>query len=125
MIDFTVEGMQALLLMYMIEEDVFFILNILAKSEKYGKLASCWNMKDIHLRFFQFEYCLKEYLPKLYKHLIKYDIPISSGLMSTPWFITIFISSNQIDLIVRIWDIYLFKGIKSVYQFGIGYLKYL
>ena len=83
-------------------------------------------MECIHLKFGQFEYCFKEYLPKLYKHLLKYDISNCSMFGTTSWFITIFISTNFIsfDLIVRIWDIYLFKGFKSIFQFGIGYLKY-
>eukprot|EP01083_Nonionella_stella_P085435 236930_1 len=124
------QGMQAisaLLLMYMIEEDVFFMLNTIARSDKYGKLCTCWNMQEIHLRFAQFEYCFAEYLPKLYKHLSRNNITEVSMFGTTAWFITIFISSHKIefDLIVRIWDVYLSKGIKTVFKFGIGYLKYL
>ena len=124
------QGMQAisaLLLMFMDEESVFFVLNLIAMHPKYGSLALCWNMSEITMRFKQFELCFKEYLPKLYRHLNKNGIVNVSMFGTTAWFITIFISANAIDfdLIVRIWDIYLFKGIKAVFMFGIAYLKYL
>eukprot|EP01083_Nonionella_stella_P070929 190090_1 len=124
------QGMQAisaLLLMYMIEEDVFFVLNTIARSDKYGKLCTCWNMQGIQLRFAQFEYCFKEFLPKLYKHLSRHNITNVSMFGATAWFVTIFISSQNIgfDLIVRIWDVYLCRGIETVFKFGIGLFKYL
>ena len=45
----------------------------------------------------------------------------------TTWFVTGFVSAHGIgfDIIVRIWDVYLMKGIKAIFMFGIGFLKYL
>merc|ERR1712228_450049 len=55
------QGMQAisaLLLMFMEEENVFFVLNIIATHKKYGSIGHVWNMSEINLRFKQFEYCI-------------------------------------------------------------------
>ena len=36
------------------------------------------------------------------------------------WFMTIFAKNLNIDLVARIWDIYMFEGIKAIYQAAIG-----
>jgi len=110
-----------------VEEDAFFALDAIAKCEKWGKLARCWSMEDIHLRFKQFEFCFGEYLPKLARHLRDHGIGEVSMFGVTTWFVTGFVSAHGIgfDIIVRIWDIYLMKGIKAIFMFGIGFLKYL
>jgi len=121
------QAMAALLLMFMVEEDAFFALDAIAKCEKWGKLARCWSMEEIHLRFGQFEFCVAEYAPKVHRHLARHQISNVSMYGATTWFVTAFVSAPGIgfDAIVRIWDFFLLKGLKAVFMFGVGLLRYL
>eukprot|EP01083_Nonionella_stella_P178493 630651_1 len=114
------------LLMHMTEEDVFWIMCCLAQDDRY-KMANIWcpNMPDIQLRFYQMERCVSDLLPNLQKHFDACQISSASMYSAAQFFVTIFISTAiKMDLLERIWDIYLFEGFKTVFRFGVGYLKY-
>lgn len=66
----------ALLLMYMSEEDVFWVLLSLMRG-KY-RLRGCYTpgFPTLLKRFYQFECLLEKYCPKLAKHFIKHDFPV-------------------------------------------------
>ena len=123
------DGMSAfasLLAMNMTEEDVFWVLASLADDTKY-QMDTLWspNMPAIQLRFYQLERCVIDILPKLNKHFKKHEITSASMYQASQWFITIFLATNmRFDTIYRIWDIYLNEGLKSVFRFGVGFLKY-
>jgi len=123
------QGMQAvtaLLLMYMTEEEAFWVLASLADDTKY-QMDNLWrpSMPAIQLRFYQMERLVKITLPKLSAHFEKEGICSASMYQASQWFITIFLATDmKFGTITRIWDIYLNEGLKTVFRMGIGFLKY-
>lgn len=61
---------------------------------------------------------LERKLPKLYKHLIENDIELT--LFS--WFFTIFVDGTRPELLMRIWDIFLYEGDKILFRFALAIL---
>eukprot|EP01084_Bolivina_argentea_P130571 230508_1 len=123
------QGMQAvtaLLLMYMTEEEAFWVLASLADDTKY-QMDNLWrpNMPAIQLRFYQMERLVKITLPRLSQHFEKCMITSASMYQASQWFITIFLATDmKFNTITRVWDIYLNEGLKTVFRMGVGFLKY-
>ena len=123
------QGMQAvtaLLLMYMTEEEAFWVLASLADDTKY-QMDNLWRprMPAIQLRFYQMERLVKVALPKLSAHFEEHQITSASMYQASQWFITIFLATNmKFGTITRVWDIYLNEGLKTVFRMGVGFLKY-
>jgi hypothetical protein len=123
------QGMQAvtaLLLMYMTEEEAFWVLASLADDTKY-QMENLWrpSMPAIQLRFYQMERLTRLTMPKLSQHFQEHGITSASMYQASQWFITIFLATNmKFGTIVRIWDIYLNEGLKTVFRMGAGFLKY-
>eukprot|EP01084_Bolivina_argentea_P137717 242542_1 len=123
------QGMQAvtaLLLMYMTEEEAFWVLASLADDTKY-QMDNLWrpSMPAIQLRFYQMERLVSYALPKLSSHFEKCGITSASMYQASQWFITIFLATEmKFGTITRVWDIYLNEGLKTVFRMGIGFLKY-
>merc|ERR1719229_704317 len=123
------QGMQAvtaLLLMYMTEEEAFWVLASLADDTKY-QMDNLWrpSMPAIQLRFYQMERLVKINLPKLSVHFEKCGVISASMYQASQWFITIFLATDlKFGVITRVWDIYLNEGLKTVFRMGLGFLKY-
>lgn len=123
------QGMQAvsaLLLMYMTEEEAFWVLASLADDTKY-QMDNLWrpSMPAINLRFYQMERLVKINLPRLSQHFEQNDIINASMYQASQWFITIFLATEmKFGVITRVWDIYLNEGLKTIFRMGLGFLKY-
>lgn len=61
---------------------------------------------------------LERKLPKLHKHLVENDIEFT--LFS--WFFTIFVDGCRPELLMRIWDIFLYEGDKILFRFALAIL---
>ncbi|XP_023236191.1 USP6 N-terminal-like protein [Centruroides sculpturatus] len=99
----------ALLLMYMNEEDAFWALSILMSDEKHA-MHGFFIPGFPKLRRFQEHHdrILQKFLPKLKKHLDKYEIHTS--LYTLKWFFQCFLDRVPFTLTLRLWDIYLLEG---------------
>ncbi|XP_076370408.1 USP6 N-terminal-like protein [Tachypleus tridentatus] len=99
----------ALLLMYMSEEDAFWSLSVLMTSEKHA-MHGFFIPGFPKLKRFQkhHDIILSKFLPKLKKHLDKYDI--HSSLYTLKWFFQCFIDRVPFTLTLRLWDIYMLEG---------------
>lgn len=120
------QSVTALLLMHMTEEEAFWVLASLADDTKY-QLENLWrpSMPAIQLRFYQMERMVKLTLPKLAAHFDNHEIISASMYQASQWFITIFLATNmKFPVLLRLWDIYLNEGLKTVYRMGVGILKY-
>ena len=64
-------------------------------------------------------------LPKLSKHFNKHGIISASMYQASQMIITVFVFTNiSMEILLRIWDIYLNEGYITIFRFGIAYLKY-
>ncbi|XP_013783393.1 USP6 N-terminal-like protein isoform X2 [Limulus polyphemus] len=99
----------ALLLMYMSEEDAFWSLSVLMTSEKHA-MHGFFIPGFPKLQRFQEHHdtILTKFLPKLKKHLDKYEI--HSSLYTLKWFFQCFLDRVPFTLTLRLWDIYILEG---------------
>ncbi|GIX85052.1 USP6 N-terminal-like protein [Caerostris extrusa] len=99
----------ALLLMYMNEEESFWALSRLMSDEKHA-MHGFFIPGFPKLQRFQEHHdkILTRLLPKLKKHLDKYEIHTS--LYTLKWFFQCFLDRVPFTLTLRLWDIYMFEG---------------
>eukprot|EP00479_Gromia_sphaerica_P007464 TRINITY_DN2492_c0_g1_i3.p1 TRINITY_DN2492_c0_g1~~TRINITY_DN2492_c0_g1_i3.p1 ORF type:complete len:257 (+),score=28.60 TRINITY_DN2492_c0_g1_i3:1067-1837(+) len=115
-------GVTALMLMYMGEEEAFWVLVALADGPRYA-MKNCWirGMPLVHLKFYQFTRLLKLFVPKIYKHFQNEDIHNPSMYGGTAWFVDIFLSNQPpFEMVVRIWDIFIHEGQKFVFRIALA-----
>ena len=62
-------------------------------------------------------------LPKLYNHFENYSIFPEHYLLE--WIMTLYTRTFHIDLVVRIWDVFMIEGIISLYKIAIVVLTYI
>lgn len=123
-----------LLLLYMSEEDAFWLLVALLKGAVHAPMEGlylvtftmtktplivcllgffnlwCWVQEGLPLTqqyLFQFDLLMREYLPKLGEHFTREMI--NPSMYGSQWFITVFSYSFPFHLALRIWDVFLFE----------------
>ncbi|RVX06345.1 Ecotropic viral integration site 5 protein-like [Vitis vinifera] len=153
-----VQGMgflAGLLLLYMSEEDAFwlmvallkgavhapmeglYLVNFLSSDKNFcpmpllGNNGASYDLSSpgavvglplVQQYLFQFENLVREQLPRLGEHFTQEVI--SPSMYASQWFITVFSYSFPFHLALRIWDVFLYEGVKIVFQVGLALLKY-
>ncbi|KAJ4799296.1 Ypt/Rab-GAP domain of gyp1p superfamily protein [Rhynchospora pubera] len=122
-----VQGMgflAGLLLLYMSEEDAFWLLVALLKGAVHAPMEGLYQagLPLVQQYLFQFEQLVKEFLPKLGQHFS--DEMINPSMYASQWFITVFSYSFPFHFTLRIWDIFLYEGIKVVFKVGLALLRF-
>jgi len=110
----------AMLLMYMEEEDAFWVLSQLCNV--YG-LDVVWKpgLPGLPKCFFFLDRLIQENIPKVHYHMK--TLQLSPSLYATEWFITIFLYMLPFKIALRIWDIFLFEGFHFIYAVGLALIK--
>lgn len=121
-----VQGMgfiAGLLLLYMSEEDAFWLLVALLKGAVHAPMEGLYlsGLPLVQQYLFQFDHLVKEYLPKLGEHFTQEMI--NPSMYASQWFITVFSYSFPFHLALRIWDVFLCEGVKVVFRVGLALLK--
>merc|ERR1712154_330147 len=99
----------ALMLCYMEEEDVFWVVDALNCNDKYC-MKGVWHPKMplINLRFWQFEHLVRHFHPNLAAHFEDEGIFSCSQYQASQWFITGYLATKIPQPIKHhMWDIYL------------------
>ncbi|BBM98327.1 hypothetical protein Mp_1g12630 [Marchantia polymorpha subsp. ruderalis] len=122
-----VQGMgflAGLLLLYMSEEDAFWLLVALLKGAVHAPMEGLYlaGLPLVQQYLFQFERLVREQLPRLGAHFEE-EI-INPSMYASQWFITVFSYSFPFSLELRIWDVFLYEGVKIVFRVGLALLKY-
>ncbi|KAI3918900.1 hypothetical protein MKW98_017348 [Papaver atlanticum] len=122
-----VQGMgflAGLLLLYMSEEDAFWLLVALLKGAVHAPMEGLYlvGLPLVQQYLFQFEQLVREHLPKLGEHFI--EEMINPSMYASQWFITVFSYSFPFNLALRIWDVFLYEGVMIVFQVGLALLKF-
>lgn len=121
-----VQGMgfiAGLLLLYMSEEDAFWLLVALLKGAVHAPMEGLYlsGLPLVQQYLFQFDHLVKEHLPKLGEHFSQEMI--NPSMYASQWFITVFSYSFPFHLALRIWDVFLYEGVKVVFRVGLALLK--
>ncbi|EJW01750.1 hypothetical protein EDEG_03731 [Edhazardia aedis USNM 41457] len=110
----------ALILMYFPEKEAFIVLIDLFK---YNNLFSLFdkNLSGVRIILKIQSALIQTLLPSVYKHLIKNEIEMSVFVFS--WYLTLFTRFN-IDLVLRIWDLFIFYDFTVLLLVGVALLRY-
>lgn len=122
-----VQGMgflAGLLLLYMSEEDAFWLLVALLKGAVHAPMEGLYlaGLPLVQQYLFIFERLVRELLPKLGEHFS--EEMINPSMYASQWFITVFSYSFPFHLALRIWDVFLSEGVKIVFKVGLALLTY-
>jgi len=120
-----VQGMgfvTAILLMYMSEEEAFWTLVALLKGQVNAPLEGMYQagMPLLQLCLFQFQRLLRQELPRLGEHMEEEGV--EPPMYCTHWFNTIFAYSLPFEHLLRVWDVFLLEGMKTVFRVGLALL---
>ncbi|KAK9765304.1 GTPase-activating protein [Basidiobolus ranarum] len=108
------------LLLHMPEEEAFCVLVRLMRA--YGLRGHFTpQLETLHLRLYQFDHLLEEYLPILNKHMVAEGV--TSTMYASQWFMTLFAYRFPLPLVFRIFDIIFAEGVESLLRFAIALLK--
>ncbi|XP_027154692.1 EVI5-like protein isoform X1 [Coffea eugenioides] len=122
-----VQGMgfiAGLLLLYMSEEDAFWLLVALLKGAVHAPMEGLYlaGLPLVQQYLYQFDHSVKEHLPKLGEHFSQEMI--NPSMYASQWFITVFSYSFPFHLAIRIWDVFLYEDVRIVFKVGLALLKY-
>lgn len=104
----------SLLLIYLSEEQAFWILTVLTERLLPGYYSV--NMVGACVDNQVFESMVKNYMPILADHFEKYDIQLS--VASMPWFLSLFINTLPLSFALRVVDCFFMEGPKVLFQVG-------
>ncbi|XP_065601694.1 TBC1 domain family member 2A [Cyrtonyx montezumae] len=65
---------------------------------------------------------LAEKLPRLMAHFDQYQIDVS--LITFNWFLVAFVDSLVSDILLRVWDAFLYEGTKVIFRYALAIFKY-
>ncbi|XAR62513.1 hypothetical protein NMG60_11017294 [Bertholletia excelsa] len=121
-----VQGMgfvAGLLLLYMSEEDAFWLLVALLKGAVHAPMEGLYlvGLPLVQQYLFQFDNLVREHLPMLGEHFTQEMI--NPSMYASQWFITVFSYSFPFHLALRIWDVFLNEGVKIIFKVGLALLK--
>mmetsp|Transcript_17509 Transcript_17509/g.31432 ORF Transcript_17509/g.31432 Transcript_17509/m.31432 type:complete len:602 (+) Transcript_17509:168-1973(+) len=104
-----------LLLLYMDEESTFWMLVALISTRKFNMRGLFSNKMPLLSRyFFVFENLLARFAPRLASHLQR--MGIHSSMYASRWFITVFSCNFPLEVVNRVWDIFLHEGPRIVFR---------
>eukprot|EP01083_Nonionella_stella_P039929 108595_1 len=113
----------ALFLMLMTEEEAFCCLCRLLDQNGEYQLRELYldGLPLLNCRYYQFDQLLLKFMPKVHQKIA--SLEITPAFYASTWFITIFCYQFPFNFVYRIWDIYLFEGIKVVFRVGLALIK--
>eukprot|EP00002_Diphylleia_rotans_P003793 TRINITY_DN12698_c0_g1_i1.p1 TRINITY_DN12698_c0_g1~~TRINITY_DN12698_c0_g1_i1.p1 ORF type:complete len:345 (-),score=81.62 TRINITY_DN12698_c0_g1_i1:262-1296(-) len=112
-----------LFLIYMTEEEAFWLLTrLLDPRSMYNFRGLCLpGLPSVHKYMSIYNTLLEKHLPKVHKHMM--NIQMDATMYCPQWFITAYTHDFPFDLVVRIWDIFLFEGNAILFQVAIALMK--
>ena len=105
------------------EEEAFWLLVVVMNEEPYNlRELFLEDMSGTHEILFIAEKLIKQFFPKLSKHLQREDVRPS--MFVTQWIMTLYTSSFPLDFVSGVWDSFLVEGWKVVYRTMLGLIKH-
>ncbi|XP_039614114.1 TBC1 domain family member 2A [Polypterus senegalus] len=103
------------------EEDAFWCLvaiveNIMPR-DYYSKTLIASQADQRVFRDF-----MTEKMPRLMAHLEEHNVDLS--LISFNWFLVVFVESLPTDILLRVWDSFLYEGTKVIFRYALALFKY-
>eukprot|EP00986_Skeletonema_menzelii_P005935 scaffold2236_cov152-Skeletonema_menzelii.AAC.19 len=113
----------ATFLSFVSEEEAFWLLVVVMNEEPYNlRDLFSEDMSGTHEILYIAEKLMKQFFPKLSKHLEREGV--RSSMFVTQWLMTLYTSSFPLDFVSRVWDSFLVEGWKVVYRTMLGLIKH-
>src|SRR5690606_37780813 len=109
----------AALLIYMSEEQAFFLLSTLCDRLVPGYYSM--TMYGTILDQTVLESLVERTMPVLWDHFAKTDVQLS--VVSLPWFLSLYINSMPLVFAFRVLDVFFLEGPKVLFQIGLAILR--
>jgi hypothetical protein len=110
----------AIFLLYMDEESAFYMLHAIIKN--YGVEGLYLpGFPDLKKKFYVLLNLEKKFIPKIYD-ILKRD-GVYASLYASEWFLCLFCKDLKPNILVRIFDVFLYEGYKVIYRFSLAFLK--
>ena len=110
----------AIFLLYMDEESSFYMLHSLVKNYGFEGLYM-EGFPDLKKKFYVLLNLEKKHIPKIYDIFKRDGVYIS--IYASQWFLCLFSKDLKPNILVRIFDVFLFEGYKVIYRFALAFLK--
>lgn len=112
----------AIALLVLEEEETAFwclytIVEILMPPDYYSKTLTA---SQVDQRVFKD--LLLEKMPKLMAHVEQHNVDIS--MVTFNWFLAVFVESLITDILLRVWDAFLYEGTKVIFRYALAIFKY-
>ncbi|KAG0322587.1 hypothetical protein BGZ99_003244 [Dissophora globulifera] len=108
-----------MMLMQMPVEEAFWLL--VATIEGYLNEYFTPTLRQLRIDAQVFERLLKSQDPRLAQHLHRNDV--SPIMYITQWFLTLFTMSLPWASVLRVWDVFYFDGVKTLFRVGLAVLQ--
>lgn len=109
----------AALLIYMLEEQAFWCLDVLCARLVPGYYSKTMYGTLLDQRVF--ELLVEETMPVLWLHIVRHDIQLL--VISLPWFLLLYLTLMPLVYAFRILDVFFLQGPKTLFQVALGILK--
>lgn len=109
----------AALLIYLSEEQCFWLLDMLCERMLPGYYTQ--SMSGTLLDQKVFEDLVRQTMPILHDHFVRYDIQLS--VLTLPWLLSLYINSMPMVFAFRIVDCFMAFGSRILFQVGLAILK--
>uniref|UniRef100_A0A3P9ALI6 TBC1 domain family, member 2 n=1 Tax=Esox lucius TaxID=8010 RepID=A0A3P9ALI6_ESOLU len=109
------------LLVLQSEEDAFWclvaVVEALMPQDYYTKTLIASQADQRVLKDF-----MAEKMPRLSAHLEEHNVDVS--LITFNWFLVVFVESLPSDILLRVWDTFLYEGTKVIFRYALALFKY-
>ncbi|KAM4621972.1 TBC1 domain family member 2A isoform 2-T2 [Polymixia lowei] len=109
------------LLVLQSEDDAFWclvaVVEAIMPQDYYTKNLSASQADQRVLKGF-----MAEKLPRLTAHFEEHNIDVS--LITFNWFLVVFVESLPSDILLRVWDAFLYEGTKVIFRYALALFKY-
>lgn len=109
-----------LLLMYMEEEDAFWVLVRLCRDYELEPMFLP-GLPGLGRCTFILDNLLQSFMPDIAKHLE--NERVISSMFATQWFITVYTYNMPFSIVLRMWDVFLQEGYAAAFVFAIALFK--
>ncbi|XP_059500120.1 TBC1 domain family member 2A isoform X2 [Stegostoma tigrinum] len=103
------------------EEDAFWclvaIIDCIMPEDYYSKTLTGSQVDQRVFKDF-----LSEKLPRLTSHFDQYNVDLS--YITFNWFLVVFVDSLQSNILLKVWDAFLYEGTKVIFRYALAIFKY-
>ncbi|GLJ26265.1 hypothetical protein SUGI_0504780 [Cryptomeria japonica] len=115
----------AVLLLHMTQEEAFWSLVGLLRGGELGEpLRNLYlpGLPLVNQYSFQLWRLLQEHLCDVAEHFQRHEV--KTIVFAAQWFMTLFVYNLPLHVVERVWDVFVFEGVRVLFQVGLALIRY-